>query len=147
MRALRISIVGAGIGGLAAAAVLRQKGMEVTVYEQTAAFARVGAGIQVSPNAMRVLRGLGLEQRIRDSAFQPGFWQNRDFDTGGMRFEFPLGAEAEARYGAPYLLMHRADLHAGLLSLLPPRHHPSRLLPHGGGGEGGRGGPALRRWF
>jgi 6-hydroxynicotinate 3-monooxygenase len=120
MRALRISIVGAGIGGLAAAAVLRQKGMEVTVYEQTAAFARVGAGIQVSPNAMRVLRGLGLEQRIRDSAFQPGFWRNRDFDTGGMRFEFPLGAEAEARYGAPYLLMHRADLHAGLLSLLPP---------------------------
>jgi salicylate hydroxylase/6-hydroxynicotinate 3-monooxygenase len=93
--------------------------MEVAVYEQAAGFARVGAGIQVSPNAVRVLRGLGLEARIRDGAFQPRSWRNRDADTGGMRFEFPLGATAEASYGAPYLLMHRADLHASLLSLIP----------------------------
>ncbi len=120
MSALRVAIVGAGIGGLAAAAALQRKGIEVAVYEQAAAFARVGAGIQVSPNAMRVLRGLGLEPRIREGAFQPRFWRNRDSDTGEMRFDFALGAEAEARYGAPYLLMHRADLHAALESLIPP---------------------------
>lgn len=118
MGALRVAVVGAGIGGLAAAAALRQKGIEVTVHEQAAAFARVGAGIQVSPNAVRVLRGLGLE--VRNGAFEPQLWRNRDADSGAVRFDFTLGAHAEARYGAPYLLMHRADLHAALLSLIPP---------------------------
>lgn len=120
MSTLRVAVVGAGIGGLAVAAALRQHGIEVAVHEQAAAFARVGAGIQVSPNAVRVLRGLGLEAQLRDGAFQPRVWRNRDSDTGAMRFDFPLGAQAEAHYGAPYLLMHRADLHAALRSLIPP---------------------------
>ena len=56
-----ITIIGAGIGGLALAAALRQRGIVVEIYEQASAFARVGSGIQMSPNAMRVLRSLGLE--------------------------------------------------------------------------------------
>jgi 6-hydroxynicotinate 3-monooxygenase len=116
---LRVAVVGAGIGGLAVAAALRRNGIDVTIYEQATAFARVGAGIQVSPNAVRVLRGLDIEERIRARAFQPRHWKNRASDTGETRFDFILGKEAEERYGAPYLLMHRADLHASLESLVP----------------------------
>jgi 6-hydroxynicotinate 3-monooxygenase len=117
----RVAVLGAGMGGLTAAAALSRRGFEVTVYEQAAQFARVGAGIQMSPNAMRVLRGLGLEERIRAVAFRPISWTNREWDSGAMKFELPLGEAAEAQYGAPYLLMHRADLHAALVSAVPKR--------------------------
>ena len=116
----KIAVLGAGMGGLAMAALLHRAGVAVTVYEQAKAFARVGAGIQMSPNALRVLRALDLEEHIRRVAFQPRSWRNRTWDTGEMQFELPLGAEAEERYGAPYLLGHRADLHAVLLSCVPP---------------------------
>ncbi len=112
----RIAIIGAGIGGLALAAALRGQDVDVRVYEQATRFARVGAGIQMSANAMRVLRALGLEARVRAGAFEPPRWANRVWDSGEMLFDLELGAAAEARYGAPYLLMHRADLHAALLS-------------------------------
>ena len=118
-RAPRIAILGAGIGGLVAAAALRMAGFEPKVYEQARGFARVGAGIQMSPNAYNVVRAFGLGERLRATAFEPRAWLNREADTGEMRFEYPLGAAAEARYGAPYLLMHRGDLHAGLASLVP----------------------------
>jgi 6-hydroxynicotinate 3-monooxygenase len=64
-RPLNVAIIGAGMGGLATAAALRKVGIDVTVYEQAKQFARLGAGIQVGCNAMKVLRGLGLEQRMR----------------------------------------------------------------------------------
>jgi salicylate hydroxylase/6-hydroxynicotinate 3-monooxygenase len=115
----RVAVVGAGIGGLTAAAVLFRSGFAVDVYEQAKAFARVGAGIQMSANAMRILRGLGLEARVSKTAFRPRYWRNRNWDTGSIRFELPLGDAAEERYGAPYLLMHRADLHDSLASLVP----------------------------
>ena len=115
----KIAVLGAGMGGLAMAGLLDRAGIDVTVYEQAKAFARVGAGIQMSPNASRVLRALDLEAHIRGVAFQPRSWRNRAWDTGEMQFELPLGAEAEARYGAPYLLGHRGDLHAALLSRVP----------------------------
>jgi salicylate hydroxylase/6-hydroxynicotinate 3-monooxygenase len=114
-----LAIVGAGMGGLTAAAALYQRGFDVTVYEQAAQFVRLGAGIQMSPNAMRVLRGIGLEARIRAVAFQPHSWTNREWNSGAMKYELPLGADAEARYGAPYLLMHRGDLHEALVSAVP----------------------------
>jgi salicylate hydroxylase/6-hydroxynicotinate 3-monooxygenase len=120
MRSPRIAIVGAGIGGLAAAAALQKAGLQAKIYEQAPHFARVGAGIQMSPNAVKVIRAFDLEDRLRSVAFQPGSWKNRDFDTGAMRFEYPLGATAEGRYGAPYLLMHRGDLHAALASVTSP---------------------------
>ncbi len=116
---LRIAIIGAGMGGLAVAAALRHFGFQARVFEQARGFARVGAGIQMSPNAMKALRGLGLESVVRERAFRPVTWDNRDGDTGASRFELPLGDAAEARYGAPYLQLHRADLHAALLSAVP----------------------------
>jgi 6-hydroxynicotinate 3-monooxygenase len=115
----KIAVLGAGMGGLTMAALLARAGADVTVYEQAKGFARVGAGIQMSPNAARVLRALGLEEHIRRVALQPRCWRNRAWDTGEMQYELPLGAEAEQRYGAPYLLGHRADLHAALLSRVP----------------------------
>lgn len=114
-----VAILGAGMGGLAAAAVLIRKGFDVRVYEQAAQFTRLGAGIQMSPNAMKVLRGLGLEDRIVSTAFRPTSWTNREWDTGAMKFELPLANEAERKFYAPYLLMHRADLHEALVSAVP----------------------------
>jgi 6-hydroxynicotinate 3-monooxygenase len=114
-----IAIVGAGMGGLALAGFLSRKGAQVRVYEQASQFQRIGAGIQMSPNAMRVLRALGLEPQLRQTAFQPPAWANRVWDTGEHLFDLTF-ADAETRYGAPYLLMHRGDLHAALFSAVPP---------------------------
>src|SRR5688572_22098296 len=107
-----IAIVGAGIGGLAAAAFVSRLGYTVAVYEQAAHFARVGAGIQQTPNAMRVHRELGTERRLREMAFAAPVGISREWDSGKVTNELPLGDEIERRYGAPYLFMHRGDLHA-----------------------------------
>jgi len=115
----RIAVIGAGMGGLAAAAALDRLGFEVRVFEQAERFSRLGAGIQMSPNAMKALRGLGIEDEVRAAAFQPETWMNRRWDDGAMMFELPLGQDAERRYGAPYLQMHRGDLHDALLSAVP----------------------------
>jgi len=120
-RQLEIAIVGAGIGGLAAAAALLTVGMKVRVYEQASAFARVGAGVQQSPNAVRVLREFGLESRLREAGFYPMYWRNRESETGALTHHYALGAEAEKRFGAPYLLLHRGDLHAAIASIVPGR--------------------------
>jgi 6-hydroxynicotinate 3-monooxygenase len=119
MRQLSVAVIGAGMGGLAAAAALRRTGVEVTVYEQARRFARIGAGIQIGCNAMKVLRGLGLETALRATSFYPRSWNNKNYDTGEIRFEMMFGEAAEARYGAPYLVGHRGDLHAALVSAVP----------------------------
>jgi salicylate hydroxylase/6-hydroxynicotinate 3-monooxygenase len=118
-RPLSIAIVGAGMGGLATAASLRRIGMEVRVYEQAAQFARIGAGIQIGCNAMKVLRELGLEPRLRANSFYPRSWNNRDWRTGEVKFDMIFGEHAEKKFGAPYLLAHRGDLHAALASTVP----------------------------
>ena len=107
------------MGGLATAAALRRVGIGVDVYEQATKFTRLGAGIQIGCNAMKVMRGLGLEPRMRASAFYPRSWNNREYDTGEVRFDMIFGESAEQRYGAPYLLGHRGDLHAALASAVP----------------------------
>jgi len=112
-----LAIVGAGMGGLAAAATLRQAGFDVQVYEQAQAFARVGAGVQMMPNSMKVLRGIGVEAALRRVAFQPFSHLNREWDTGRIIRELPM---PEDLFGAPYLCMHRADLHNALLGTVPP---------------------------
>jgi 6-hydroxynicotinate 3-monooxygenase len=118
-RPLSIAIVGAGMGGLAAAAALRRAGIDVTVYEQAVQFARIGAGIQIGCNAMKVLRRLGLEQRLRAQSFYPRSWNNRDWRTAEVKFDMIFGESAERKFGAPYLLAHRGDLHAALASAVP----------------------------
>jgi len=116
---LRIAIVGAGIGGLATAVLLKRAGHDVTVYEQAARFARVGAGIQMAPNAMKVLRLLGVEERLVRTAFQSDFAVSRTWNTGEVTSQLPLGRDAEQKFGAPYLFLHRADLHAAIESVVP----------------------------
>src|SRR5207248_1009020 len=86
-----IAVVGAGIGGLTVAATLRGAGLDVQVYEQASRFARIGAGIQITPNAMRVLRGIGLEDHLVAIAFRPTEMRNREWDSGELTFELPLG--------------------------------------------------------
>jgi len=117
---LNISIVGGGIGGLAAAVLLTQDGHRVRVFEQASRFARVGAGIQMTPNAMKVLRRIGAEATLRKIAFQSPAGISREWDTGTITNELKIGSGIEERFGAPYLFMHRADLHAAILSALPP---------------------------
>src|SRR6266700_2094783 len=130
-RDAKIVIIGAGIGGLAAAAALRRIGIEAGIYEQAEKFARVGAGIQQSPNALKVQRGFGIEARLRDTAFAPATSLNRDAVTGAVTNEYPLGPAAEARYGAPYLTLHRGDLHAALADIVPADSiHMGRKLVH-----------------
>src|SRR4030081_1058972 len=114
-----IAIIGAGMGGLAAAAALRRVGIDVTVYEQAAQFVRLGAGIQIGCNAMKVLRELGLESRLRGGSVSPRSWNNRDWRTGEVNFDMIFGEPAEQKFGAPYLLAHRGDLHAALASAVP----------------------------
>jgi len=121
-RPLRVAIIGAGMGGLATAAALRRVGIDVTVYEQASQFARLGAGIQVGCNAMKVLRGLGLEARMRSQSFYPRSWNNRDWRSGEVKFDMIFGESAEQKFGAPYLLAHRGDLHAALASAVPDEH-------------------------
>jgi salicylate hydroxylase/6-hydroxynicotinate 3-monooxygenase len=116
---LDIAIVGAGIGGLAIAALLERAGHQVNVYEQAPRFARVGAGIQMAPNAVKVLRGLGIEDQLRRIAFQSDVALSREWNTGEVTSELRLGADVEAQYGAPYLFLHRADLHAAIGAIVP----------------------------
>jgi salicylate hydroxylase/6-hydroxynicotinate 3-monooxygenase len=105
------------MGGLAAAATLRQVGVDVQVYEQAQRFARIGAGIQMLPNSSRVLRGIGVEAKLRTTAFEPYSHLNRVWNTGEVKRELPM---PESLFGAPFLCMHRADLHEALYSVLPP---------------------------
>ncbi len=118
-RAARVAIIGAGIGGLTAAACLRRAGVDVRVYEQARGFTRLGAGIQQSPNSIRVLFALGLEEKLRARGFQPDSNDSRDFDTGALTNSHPLGRAMEERHGVPYFLLHRGDLHAMLADTVP----------------------------
>ena len=119
MSKLSVAVIGGGMGGLATAAALRRAGIGVNVYEQATKFTRLGAGIQIGCNAMKVMRGLGLEPMMRASSFYPRSWNNREYDTGEMRFNMIFGESAEQRYGTPYLLGHRGDLHSAFASAVP----------------------------
>ncbi len=110
-RSLRVAIVGAGIGGLAAAVALRQRGFEVAIYERATKLEEAGAGLQIGPNGVKVLRALGLEDELMRNAFEPLSIMSITWDEGRLRSRQPLKAVARQKYGAPYLTAHRADLH------------------------------------
>src|SRR5437764_4813471 len=114
-RLLRILIVGAGIGGLTAALALLRHGHEVEVYEQAPRLAELGAGVQISANGSRVLFALGLEDALRNVWCEPVGKEIRLWNTGETWKLFDLSAESVARYGAPYFMIHRADLHGVLI--------------------------------
>lgn len=117
----RAVVVGAGIGGLSAALVLAQRGFSVKVVEQVAAFGEVGAGIQLSPNASRILLALGLGPQLEKIAFRPEWIEMRHWRTGRIVLRMKLGKTAERRFGAPYVNVHRADLHELMLDAIRMR--------------------------
>ena len=108
---LKVIIAGAGIGGLTAAACLLKKGFKVRIYEQAAALGEVGAGIQSSANAVKVLYELGLRGELEKVAVRPQAFEFRRFNTGELMHRIPLGEQHEKANGAPYYHLHRADIH------------------------------------
>jgi salicylate hydroxylase len=116
---MKAVIVGAGIGGLTAALTLRARGIRVTVLEQASALGDVGAGIQLAPNATRVLQRVGAYQALRPLAVLPTELTFRSWSDGTVIARRELGPGLERALGAPYLQVHRADLHAALVGALP----------------------------
>ena len=107
---LHVIIAGAGIGGLTSALGLARAGVRVTVLERAPFLDEVGAGIQLSPNATRILREFGALDRLMLCAMTPEALRVRRGSNGGQLMRMPLGALADARWGAPHIVVHRADL-------------------------------------
>lgn len=124
-RKLRIGVIGGGIGGVALTGALAQQGFEVKVFERAQAFGEVGAGIQVTPNAVKVLRALGLMDKLEAQAFLPRAIVGRNWKTAKENFRTPLLEECPRLYGAPFFHVHRADLHQILTTLVP--EHAAQL--------------------
>ncbi|MDM0117263.1 FAD-dependent monooxygenase [Variovorax sp. J22R133] len=120
-----IAIVGGGIGGLTAAIAILRAGLDVHVYEQKHDLREAGAGIQISPNASRVLHRLGLAEKLAKTAVRPQAWHQRRWDDGRTLLRTPLGDTVEAVFGFPHVQMHRADLLDVLRDAFPAeRLHP-----------------------
>ncbi len=111
----RLLIAGGGIGGLAAGYAAAQAGWDVQLLERAPAFTEVGAGVQLGPNVTRILKAWGLSEALQDVAAFPQALHARSVTSGAVLSTLPLGAAMQARYGAPYVSVHRADLHALLL--------------------------------
>ena len=108
-RAPRIAIIGGGIGGLAAALALEQRGIEVQVFEQSAQLGDIGAGLNLSPNALKVFRALGVEQGAIEIGYQADFQIIKSWHSGRLISRVDRKGFAE-RFGAPHVTLHRADL-------------------------------------
>jgi salicylate hydroxylase len=116
---LKIIIIGGGIGGTAAALALLRASFDVRVYEQVPAKTEVGAGIQLSPNATRLLQRYGLGEALKLRGVRPDAIEVRRWQDGATLSLEPLGDTIEQSYGAPYYHIHRADLLSVLSSALP----------------------------
>ncbi|MEC7259617.1 MAG: FAD-dependent monooxygenase, partial [Pseudomonadota bacterium] len=124
-----IAVIGAGLGGAAAAALLANAGFSVHTFEQAPVFDRIGAGIHIGPNVMKIFRELGLEDKLASIGSHPSHWFSRDGNTGEYLSEIPLGDFALKEYGAPYITIHRGDMHAVQIDALEPSrvHFDHRL--------------------
>ncbi len=109
-----IVVAGAGIGGLTAALALARSGYKITVLERAGAIEEVGAGVQLAANATRCLKALGVYERVREAAVEPTGFAVMDGRSGRTLTRAPMGASAEARFGGPFLVIHRADLQGAL---------------------------------
>ena len=135
---LRVAVIGGGIGGLTAALSLRQAGFEVDVYEQAPELTQIGGGINMGPNAARILRRLGLAAGLDREGVRPLFTHQRRWDDGRTLQQAPLNPLCEELYGAPHITIHRADLLAVIAAGFPAErvHLGYRLagLENEGGG-------------
>lgn len=116
---MKIAIIGGGIGGLSAALHLLKAGLDVHVYEQSPRIGEIGAGIQISPNASRLLVRMGLKPAMDRVGVRPVAVHQRRWDDGRMLQKAPLGPEVEKTFGAPYYHFHRADLAEFLSAAVP----------------------------
>jgi salicylate hydroxylase len=116
---MRVIVIGAGIGGLAAGLMLRRAGIEVDIFEQASELREIGAGIQISPNASIILQRLGLTDQMRKFGVRPLTIQIRKWDDGRVLTRQPLAEYCERNFGAPYYHFHRADLLDILSNALP----------------------------
>ncbi|GFE80590.1 salicylate hydroxylase [Steroidobacter agaridevorans] len=135
-KGISVAIVGGGIGGLAAALSLLRAGVDAHVYEQARTLGEVGAGIQISPNASRILHRLGLAEQLTATGVKPVALHQRRWDDGRTLLRAPLGELVEKTFGAPYYHLHRADLLDALASALPSQnlhlgHRLTTLVDHG----------------
>ncbi|MBB6119168.1 FAD-dependent monooxygenase [Nocardiopsis algeriensis] len=110
-----VVVVGGGIGGLGTALALTREGRSVRLLERADSFGEVGAGLQLGPNATRILREWGLLDKVRAAGVEPRRLVFRDALTDEVLTELDLGQEFQERYGAPYVVLHRSDLHSILL--------------------------------
>jgi len=114
----RVAIVGAGLGGLAAAIALRQQGFEVEVYEQAPELGEFGAGINISPNSVKFFDAMGLTPKLRAVGSEPVGLTWREWDADEISYSLPFG-DFEKRYGSKYYVVHRSDLHRILSEAVP----------------------------
>jgi salicylate hydroxylase len=114
----RIAIVGAGLGGLAAAIALRRQGFEVQIYEQATELAEFGAGINISPNSVKFFHAVGLAEKLHAISSEPIGLTWRNWDSGEIYNCLPFD-DFEKRYGAKYYVVHRSDLHRLLSEAVP----------------------------
>jgi len=133
---ISVAVIGGGIGGLSAALSLLQAGFDVHVYERAAVLSEVGAGIQISPNASRVLHGLGLGDELARMGVRPLAFHQRRWDDGRTLLRAPLGDTMVEAFGFPHYQTHRADLLATLVAALPRErlhvgHRFRGLVDHG----------------
>jgi salicylate hydroxylase len=114
----RVAVIGGGIGGLTAALALIRQGIGVEVYEQAPELKELGAGVQISSNGTNVLYALGLREEAERLGVIVAGKEIRLWSTGQTWKLFDLGAQSVERYGSPYMMFHRGDLHAVLLAAI-----------------------------
>ena len=118
-KTLRVGIVGAGIGGVALARALHQKGIEAHLFERAPAFGEIGAGVQMTPNAAKVLKALGVGEGLMRIGFLPNAMVGRNWNDARELFRTPLREVCPRAFGADFWHVHRADLHTILCEGLP----------------------------
>jgi len=145
-----VIVVGGGIGGLSAAFALARKGLRVRVLERSAEFGELGAGMQIAPNCTRILRAYGLLEEARERGVRPASMVMKDAVDGTVLTSLDL-RDMEQRYGTPYIVIHRSDLHSLFLSACREAGVDLRTGQHVTGyetlastGNTGTGGAAVR---
>ncbi|WP_341487648.1 FAD-dependent monooxygenase [Pararhizobium sp. A13] len=110
-----IAIIGAGLGGAAAGALLQHAGFNVQIFEQAPSFSRLGAGIHMGPNVLKIFQRIGMDQKLIDISSTPAYWFSRNGLTGEYLSRIPLEG-----YGATYCTVHRGDLSALQMDTMTP---------------------------